>query len=123
MTNILQDGATWLAGQLQDHAGVSIAYQRGPNSVSITGTVSQHVYEVVDAEGFGITALSRDYIVQAADLVLSGAEIAPRAGDRITETIRDTSQTFEVMAIGQLKEYEPVDTDGTMLKIHTKKIA
>lgn len=112
-----------MAGQLQDHAGVSIAYQRGPNSVSITGTVSQHVYEVVDAEGFGITALSRDYIVQAADLVLSGAEIAPRAGDRITETIRDTSQTFEVMAIGQLKEYEPVDTDGTMLKIHTKKIA
>ena len=77
----------------------------------------------MDAEGFGITDLSRDYIVHAADLVVNGSEITPRAGDRITETIRGTSQTFEVMALGQLKEYEPCDTDGVLLRIHTKQIA
>lgn len=123
MTNILQDGAAWLADRLIDHVGVSVAYQRGVSSVPITATASMHRYEVVDTEGFGITALSRDYLVRAADLVISGAEITPRSGDRIVETIRSVSQSFEVMAIGQLKEFEPVDTDGTMLKIHTKKIA
>ena len=81
-----------------------------------------HQYEVVDAEGFGITMLSRDYIIQAADLILNGSEVTPRPGDRIVETIRSVSETFEVMAIGQMKEYEPLDTDGVMLKIHTKRI-
>lgn len=123
MTNILQDGAAWLGGQLKDHAGVSITYARGTNSVSITATVTLHEYEVVDTEGFGITAVSRDYIVHAADLVVAGSTITPRAGDRITETVGGVSQTFEVMALGQLKEHEPVDSDGLLLRIHTKKIA
>lgn len=122
MSNLLQDGAAWLADRLIDHAGVSIAYQRGASSVAITATASMHRYDVVDTEGFGITALSRDYLVRAADLVIGGDEVVPRSGDRVTETIRGVSQTFEVMAIGQLKEFEPVDTDGTLLKIHTKKI-
>jgi len=122
VTNILQDGATWLAGQLVDHAGLAVVYRRGLNSVAVIATAALHRYEVVDTEGFGITALSRDYLVRAADLVISGAEIEPRSGDTIMETIRGVSQTFEVMAIGQMKEFEPVDTDGTMLKIHTKKI-
>lgn len=123
MTNMLQDGAAWLADRLIDHAGLAVTYHRGLNSVAVIATASMHRYEVVDTEGFGITSLSRDYLVRAADLVISGTEIVPRSGDTIVETIRGVSQTFEVMAIGQLKEFEPVDTDGTMLKIHTKKIA
>lgn len=122
MTNVLQDGAAWLGGQLKDHVGLSVVYQRGTSTVSITATASLHRYEVVDAEGFGITMLSRDYIVQAADLIINGSEVSPRPGDRIVETIRSVSQTYEVMAIGQMKEYEPLDTDGVLLKIHTKRI-
>ena len=123
VTNILQDGAAWLGGQLKDHAGVSITYTRGANSVSITATATLREYQIVDDEGFGIVMLSRDYIVHAADLILSGAEIAPRAGDQITETIRSVSETYEVMPLGQKKEYEPFDQDGTLLLIHTKKVA
>lgn len=123
MTNILQDGAAWLGGQLNDHAGLSVVYQRGASSVSITATATMHEYEVVDDDGFGIVMLSRDYIVHAADMILSGAEIAPRAGDRITETIQGVVCVFEVMALGQKHEYEPLDTDGLMWLIHTKKVA
>lgn len=120
--NLIQDAATWLAGQLKEAGGVTVSYRRGSGSVSLTATASMHRYEVVDSEGFGIMALSRDYIVTAEDLLISSEEITPRSGDRIVETIRGTEMTFEVMAIGQLKEWEPVDTDGTMILIHTKKI-
>jgi hypothetical protein len=122
MTNLLQDGATWLGGRLKSHAGVTVIYARGAGSVSVTASVEEHRYEVVDTEGFGVTALSRDYIVHAADLVINSAEITPRAGDRVTETIRGASCTFEVMAIGDTKEYELLDTDGVLLRIHTKKV-
>lgn len=123
VTNIIQDGISWLGGQLKDHASVSIIYTRGSYSSTITATATMHEYEVVDDEGFGIVMLSRDYIVHVADLVLNGAEIAPRAGDRITETIQGVSCTFEVMALGQKHEYEPFDSDGLMLLVHTKKVA
>lgn len=123
MTNRLQDGVAWLGGQLKDHAGTSIAYQRGANTVTLTGTATLHEYEIVDQDGFSATVLSRDYIVHAADLVLGGAEIAPRAGDQITETIGAVACSFEVMPLGMKKEYEPVDRDGLLLMIHTKKVA
>lgn len=122
MTNILQDGASWLGGQLKDHAGVSVTYQRGTDSVTLTATPTLHEYEIVDQDGFASVILSRDYVVHAADLVLAGAEIAPRAGDQILETIRLVSQTYEVMPLGQKKEYEPLDRDGLLLLIHTKKV-
>jgi hypothetical protein len=122
MTTPLQDGVALLASILKDYESVAVTYNRGQGSVSIAATRQMHQYEVVDAEGFGITMLSRDYIIQAADLILNGSEVTPRPGDRIVETIRSVSETFEVMAIGQMKEYEPLDTDGVMLKIHTKRI-
>ena len=122
MTNLLQDGATWLGQQLKAHAGLSISYHRGINSVAVTATATMHEYDVVDDEGFGIVMLSRDYIVHAADMILSGSEIAPRSGDRIVETIRGVSQTFEVMPLGQKHAYEPLDTDGLLWLIHTKQV-
>jgi hypothetical protein len=123
MTNLLQDGVTWLGGKLKDHAGVSVTYQRGTDSVSITATPTLHEYQVVDDEGFGIMMLSRDYLVHAADLVLNGSAISPRSGDRVIETIDGVSQTFELMPLGQLHEYQPADPDGTLLILHTKKVA
>ena len=123
VTNLLQDGATWLGQQLKAVAGVTITYTRGINAATgLTGTVTLARYETVDSEGFGIVALSRDYVLHAADLVVGGALIVPRAGDQITETILGTAQVFEVMALGELKESEPLDTDGLLLLIHTKKV-
>lgn len=120
MSNILQDGIVWLGEQLPK---VSITYQRGASTASINATPTMHEYEVVDDEGFGIVMLSRDYIVHVADLVIGGSEIAPRAGDRIAETIQGVVCVFEVMALGRKHEYEPFDSDGLMLLVHTKKVA
>ncbi len=122
MTNILQDGVTWIGARLKAHAGVTISYSRGIGSVSITATAAMHQYEVVDQDGLPTQFLSRDYLVQAADLVIDATTIAPRIGDRISETIGSVVNVFEVMPIPGKKECEPEDPDGVLLRIHTKKV-
>lgn len=123
MTNILQDGVVWLGGQLGDHAGVTITYTRGANSVSITATVSMHEYDVIDTDGVVTAVTSRDYVIHSADLILAAVEVLPRAGDRIAETIDGTAETFEVMPLAGTRAFDPVDPDSVLLKIHTKKVA
>lgn len=122
MTNLLQDGVTWLGGKLKDHAGLTITYARGVYSVSMTATCSMQEYQITDEEGFSTAVLSRDYILHGAELILNGAAVIPRAGDTITETIGGVAKVFEVLPISGLKEYEPIDPDATLLKIHTKQI-
>lgn len=123
MSNIMQAGAEWFGEQLKAVAGVTVAYHRGASSIdALTATVSTHDYEVLDTDGIMVLIKSRDYIVHAADLVI-GSVITPRAGDRIVETIGGTEQTFEIMPLGAQKEYEPLDSDGVLLRIHTKRIA
>ena len=123
MSNLLHTGAAWLGEQLKEVAGVTVEYHRGASSIdALTATVSLHEYEVLDTDGIMVLIKSRDYIVHAADLVLSGSTITPRAGDRIVETIGGVEQTFEIMPLGAQNEYEPLDTDGLLLRIHTKKV-
>ncbi|HUS38546.1 MAG TPA: hypothetical protein VMX74_03810 [Pirellulales bacterium] len=123
MTNMLQDGVAWLGGQLKNSAGLTVTYYRGAGSVSITATATMHEFELVDSDGIITIAVARDYIVHAADLVISAVTITPRGGDRIVETINGLSQTFEVVPFGNQDEHEPVDPDSLLLTIHTKRIS
>lgn len=123
MSNILRAGAEWFGEQLKAAASVTVEYHRGASTIdALTATVSTHEYEVLDTDGIMVLIKSRDYIVHAADLVI-GSQITPRSGDRIIETIGGTDQTFEIMPLGAQKEYEPIDADGILLKIHTKRVA
>lgn len=124
MTNLLQDGVTWLGTRLKAVAGLSVTYARGSDSVAVTASAAFHEYQIVDEEGFSASVLVRDYLLHAADLIIDGSVITPRAGDTITETINGVSQTFEVMPLDERRrEYEPLDTDGVLLKLHTKRVA
>lgn len=132
MTNLLQRGVTWLGGQLKSSCGVTITYTRRTQSVTLTATAENHEYQIVDEEGFATSVVSRDYILHAAELIIGGAVIRPRAGDLIAETVAGLACTFEVTPLSGVVrrtnaglsegEYEPMDTDGTLLRVHTKKI-
>lgn len=124
MTNMLQDGVVWLGGQLKNSAGLTVSYSRGAYSVSLTATATYHEYQILDEEGFATVVLSRDYLLHAADVVLNAVQVTPRSGDRITETISGVSVVFEVMPLSEsVREYEQLDPDGALLKVHTKKVA
>ena len=123
MTNIMETGATWLGEQFQQCAAVTIVYARGRSTVSVTAHPAMHEYEVVDEDGIVTVHLSRDYILHRADLIIAGDTITPRPGDRITETIADVSQEFEVLPIADRKEWEPLDAFDILIRVHTKKVA
>lgn len=122
MTNLMQDGATWLASQLQQAAGRSVAYRRGSLSVSITAWSHGTDNEVTDQHGIEIDISERVYHFVREELVLQGQSIEPRPGDTIEETIAGRVERFEVMPLGDAPVSSWNDADGTMIAVNTKRI-
>ena len=124
MSNLLQDGATWLAEQLQTHAGRDVVLRRqGQVSTELTGTVVLHEYDVVDDQtGVVFTVLSYDWVFTASEYRLGGVAVAPLPYDRLEETLAGSSIAFEVMGLGKKPCWEWFDSSGIMLLVHSKKV-
>lgn len=118
MTNLMQDGATWLGERLQDSAGRAVTYTRGQQSVSITVTPSEHLYEVTDQDGFATEVLSYDWTITASDLVLNSETIQPAAGDKITLG----SDVFVVTTMGSQPCFERLDANAILYLVHSKRV-
>lgn len=52
MANILQAGAMWLAGQLNDHASDPIVYSRASVSLTLNAVLGQTQFESVAVMGW-----------------------------------------------------------------------
>lgn len=117
--NMLDDSATWLAGQLTDNVARSVTYSRGVTSATVSGTLSSKLYSVMDEEGFVTAVQSSDWTFIASDLVVSGSTITPRPGDRITYG----SAVYEARPMGDGQAYETLDANGTLIVVHTKRVA
>jgi hypothetical protein len=74
-----------------------------------------------------ITSDTRDYLITAADLVLSGTTVLPESGDVITETLGDVTATFVVTLAhnsdGMHRAWEWVDRDRRTILVRTKQVA
>lgn len=99
-----------------------ITYTRGASSVSILATVGRTIFRVDDGFQIFQRIESRDYIVDAADLVLDGSQVLPERGDRIEETANGATYTYEVMAPGGEPHYRWSDREHNTLRIHTKLV-
>ena len=113
----------WLAGQLKNHASVTVKYKRGVESVSVSATVGRSMFELVSAANVLTKLDVRDYLILADDLILSGSGIQPQAGDTIEETQVSIKHTYEVMSPGDEPLFRFADEFRTMLRIHTKEIS
>lgn len=100
-----------------------VVYERGGDSVEIAATIGRTVFEQADDYGLIHRTESRDYLVLATGLVLAGAQIAPRAGDRIRENDGNKVFVYEVMAPGGEPPYRFSDPYRRTLRIHTKQVA
>ena len=124
MPNLMQSGASWLAGKLQSSAGVSVVYHRGATqSGTITATPSQHEYDVIGTDDMLTSVLSYDWTFTAADIAISGSAIQPRPGDRIVASVNGVSQTYEVSPMKPKPCFERLDTSGILLFVHSKLVA
>lgn len=126
MTNMLQDGATWLGGQLRDSAGRTVTVQQGstilsvdPSGNALAGIMSGHEHEILDDNGFQIKVLSYDWTFLATDL----GSLELREGAIIRETLSGTVYEYEAMQFGHMPAVERLDSSGLLVLVHTKQVS
>ncbi|MEW4530215.1 hypothetical protein [Maioricimonas sp. JC845] len=122
MADLLEWGANWLEQQRTQHLTRTVTYRRGAESVDVAASIGRTEFEVDDGYGVRQTIESRDYLVLAANLVLSGMQTLPERGDRIEETSAATRFVYEVLAPGQEPAWRYSDPYRLTLRIHTKQI-
>ena len=120
MQDLLRQGAEWLEEQRTAHMAALVTYARGAATVTIAATVGRTEFQGADAGGMLTEFVSRDFLVAAADLRLSGSAALPAVGDRITE---GDGAVHEVMAPGGNEQpWRWSDPYGLAYRIHTKRV-
>ena len=118
MADLLEQASAWLAAQRKQFLSRPVVYSRGADSVQVAVTVGQTEFEVQGADNVVEKWQSRDFLVTAADLVLSGVQVVPERGDRIT----DGDKVYEVLSPANEDVYRLSDPYGVTLRIHTKQV-
>jgi len=121
--NMLSNGIVWLNRQRVKHLSQTVVYQRGGESVPLAATLGATTVDVTDDTGATVRSPQTDFIVSADALVLGGAVITPRIGDRV-HVAADTGKTlvYEVLSLSDGRHYRPCDPGGRMLRIHAKQV-
>lgn len=106
------------ARQLQ---GTPIVYRRGLHGVALVAIVGQTPVERDDGQGTVVRSRVRDYLIEAADLVLDGERIEPAKGDQIEETVGNQRFTYEVLPLGKEPPWRFSGPSRNTYRIHTKQ--
>jgi hypothetical protein len=82
---------------LENQLGFSVVFKVGAtSSAAFTALATDREYEAVELEtGLQFKLTSRDWLLPASSLVISGALVVPRAGHRIV----DGSDEYEIVPI------------------------
>jgi len=123
MTDMLEQGASWLDDQRHQHMTRSVSYTRGASTVAVQATIGRTEFEQADEYGIVHKTESRDYLIRTADLVLEGQATLPKRGDLIRETDGTTTVVYEVLSPGDEPVFRYSDPYRKALRIHTKHIA
>ncbi len=120
--NLLEQGAAWLEAQRHAHMTRTVVYERSADSVELLATIGRTEFEQADEYGVIHRIEARDFIVRAADLVLGGEAVLPKAGDRIREPEGAVAHVYEVMAPSGEPPWRYSDPYRMALRIHTKHV-
>lgn len=122
MPNHLQRGAALLGTRLKVSGGVSVTYHRGAVSVAVTAIPEWDEQQVQDSDGLLTTVVYRRYVFVAADLVLAGNTIKPRAGDRVMETIASEACEFEIVQRKPNPAGMQKDESGLLVEVFSQRV-
>lgn len=122
MPDLLEQSSAWLEQQRKLHRSKLVTYQRGVQSVPVLATVGRTMFELDDGGGALLKVESRDYLITAADLVLSGSVVLPETGDTIREEQDGHTFIYMVSSPGQEPHFRYSDPYRRTLRVHTKQI-
>lgn len=103
---------------LRSSHGLAVTYRRGDASVSVTAVLGQTLFRL-DRELGTERIVAKDYLIQAAALILDGAVVLPKRGDTISELRGATTYTHTVSAPGDEPCYSFSGTGRSQLRVHT----
>jgi hypothetical protein len=118
-----------VAAKLKSHASVPIVYVYTSGPLVFTGvsaTVGNTSVEVDTMDGVTVRTHTRDYLIDAMELVdTRGPDpvvVEPRSGDRITDLGTTPAQLYEVLPMGGEPCWRWSDRAHKRRRIHTKWI-
>lgn len=124
MANVLRNGMDWLAAKLKQHAGESVVYSRGADSVAVTATLGKTLMRLDSTQTGGslMEWTDADFLIAAEDLILASVAVEPERGDKIRWTKGGITRVFEVLAPGGEPCWRWSDEFQTVMRIHTKQV-
>jgi hypothetical protein len=128
MADLLQTGTAWLGDMRTAHLSHPVTYCRPSTAsgqvaeVEVAATVGKTVFDIEDSYGAVERFESRDFLISAGELVLSGQPVEPRPGDRIKEPAGGKVLVYEAMAPGKAPCWRWSDPFRRTLRIHTKHV-
>lgn len=100
--------------------GISVKYLRGANEINLTKVGrGSWVFRFQDDNGTTKRIRSRDFLIEAAQLVISGVSIEPAIGHRIEVTVGDTTETFELVSPNNEGCFRFSDNSQKQIRVHT----
>jgi len=115
MVDLLQSGLAWLHRQRRAHLVTDAVYHPAGSGapVAVAVTASQIRVELLDGNGFPVSATVMNFIVTAADLPAE-----PAAGDRI----EFRGRTHEVSPLGEEPCWRWTDASRLAYRIHSRDL-
>lgn len=95
--------------------GRTVTYTRGGDSVQLSAARSVSRGEV-DTGAMTLESVQPDYLFLGADLVLSGQQVEPQAGD----VIDDDGQRYEVLPMGAEPAWRYADPARGVMRVHCR---
>ena len=119
MYDLLADAESWLADVHKASVSQDVVYQRGSSSVSLKATAGSTDSMQTDQGGVLVGYTSRNWLIQAADLVLDGRTVVPEVGD----TIVHGGRVFRVTTDNSgEKPFRDSGSNGVTWRIYTKVV-
>jgi len=124
MTDEIELASKELNATLREHASQLVTYQRGANSVTLPARVTRTVMKFTDpvTGNLRVEWTDRDFIIDAADLVIAAVPTRPRRGDIIREARDGKIYVYEVLAPGNEPEWRWNDAYQQTYRVHCKLV-
>lgn len=97
MATIQQTAIRVSVDALFSREGVPVTYIRGEDSIPVGLAVKTELRHTGESnEGFTVLAITPDFLIRTADLILDGANFLPEIGDRIQIVEGGVTRKFRV---------------------------
>jgi hypothetical protein len=115
MSDLLANGAAWLADRLSASASRSVRYYRGTDYGVVAATVGSSRFESQGTSGVIETWESRDFMIRYGSLPFG----EPQRHDKVVETINGVDVTYEVTSPRGVPVFHYGDAFRQTVRVHT----